>query len=234
MTDPADGVHEYSYDPAGRLTRDEDPSGAAQTLSRQELDDGLRVTLRSQEGRTSVYEVHTLAGGEVRRVRIDQSGARTVSVSTPGSLEALVTYPDGSTERSVFGPDPRFGIASPMLVRREERTPNGKVRTTINSRTVALADPADPLSTMSVTDQVTVDGATWRYEFTRGSPSTLVVTSPEGRVRERRFDVRGRLVELRGGPDLDPVVYTYGPGGQLDRIQQGARSSRTTTTHATA
>ena len=50
LIDRRGGRHEFGYDEGGRLVRDEDPDGKAQTLSRTETDNGYRVTLTSPGG----------------------------------------------------------------------------------------------------------------------------------------------------------------------------------------
>ena len=50
-----------------------------------------------------------------------------------------VTRPDGTTITTVLGPDPRFGVQSPIVVEQTIRTPAGLVNTYRRELTVTPA-----------------------------------------------------------------------------------------------
>ena len=57
MVDARGGARRYQYDEMGRLLRAEDPSGAAQTFSREVLPTITRVVHETAEGTTTVHDI---------------------------------------------------------------------------------------------------------------------------------------------------------------------------------
>ncbi|MBI3645084.1 MAG: hypothetical protein HY233_03865, partial [Acidobacteriales bacterium] len=137
QTDPNGGLYRYSYDNLGRLIRDEDPAGGVKTLARSESPTGYSTTLTTALGRTITYQVERLSTGAVRQINSDSHGARTEVVSNPDGTQN-VTYPDGTAIAVTLGPDPRFGMQAPRLVKRVRTLPGGQTETTTSLRFVSL------------------------------------------------------------------------------------------------
>ncbi len=117
LTDPRDGVHRFEYDALGRLTRDEAPDSSSQTLTRTVAGGATTVTRRSGEGRD-----HDLPGrahgrrlGRAQRDRRRPGGRPRPSPATTASPPSPT--PTARRSRQEVGPDPRFGMQSPVLVR---------------------------------------------------------------------------------------------------------------------
>ncbi len=118
------------------------------------------VTLTTPEGHKTTYVNETLPTGEHRRTVTDPMGGKTVSVVGQDGT-ASVTLPSGEVDTYTLGPDPRFGMAAPLIAvatvddagrarrgRRPRRAPS-------SSR-----DPGDPLSLKRMVDSTTVNGHT--------------------------------------------------------------------------
>jgi RHS repeat-associated protein len=222
FTDPRGSTSRFFYDGLGRLSRDEDPHGGSVTLARTDFDNGYAVTTTTALGRARTYRVEALPTGAVRRTVIGAGGEETTTlVGTDGSEQT--TWPDGGSRTVTYGPDPRFGMAAPIVAQTVETTPAGRVRTVTTSRAVTLADPTDLLSVTLLADTVTVNGAvSTRVYSDDGTTRTLTYTSPAGRSRVATFDAAGRVVEARA-IGLDPVVYAYDGLGRLSSISAGSR-----------
>ncbi len=225
FTDPRGKVHQYQYDPLGRLTRDANPAGGVQTLARVDLDDShYRVTITTALGLVSTYDVEELPTGETRRTRTDPSGAVTQSlIRTDGSRR--VTYPDGTVEDVVEGPDPRFGMQAPLVKSQTITTPGGIVTTRATVRAVTLSTPGDLLSMTSQTDTVTINGKIYTRTFDAATRK-LTTTTPVGRQSVVTLDALGRVVSTQGDAafGLAPVLASFDGQGKLVQLSHGAQS----------
>ena len=122
LTDPKGGLYSFTYDAFGLLTKDQDPAGGVKTLSRVEDTTGHTVTLTTALGRTSTYQVEHLATGAIRRTNSDLNGAHTIVLTNTDGTQTI-TQPDGMVITSTLGPDPRFGMQSPLVVNRVRTLP---------------------------------------------------------------------------------------------------------------
>jgi YD repeat-containing protein len=146
FTDPKGHGSVFTYDPLGRLSKDQNAAGGFWALSRTEQANGYTVTLTSALNRTVVYQLENIATGDQRR-RTTTAADGTVTetlIKTDGSQR--ITYPDGTVDALVFGPDPRWGMQAPVLTSLIRTTPGGLVQTITRSRTATLTNPLDPLS----------------------------------------------------------------------------------------
>ncbi len=218
LTDRRGGVYRFGYDSVGRLVRDEDPAGGVQTVTRAETATGTTVTVTTALGRATSYLSERLASGELRRVTIEPSGATT---ETLGRLDGtfIVTSPDGTIERIVPGPDPRFGMVAPA-VSFTRMTPGGLARVVNATRTATLTTPGNPLDIATLTETTSDNGniATSVYV---AATRTLTTTSPAGRVVTTTLDARGRVATERvTGQELH--TYTYDTNGRPSTVSAGA------------
>ena len=111
----------------------------------------------------------TTAQGPVNRYEASQTPAtvtrtltmpdRTTNTSTAfPNGQTTVIKADGMRYVSFLAPDPRWGLEVPFVGSYQERTPSGLVGLTTRTRTVTLADPADPLSLLTSTEAVARNG----------------------------------------------------------------------------
>jgi RHS repeat-associated protein len=222
FTDPLGNIHRYSYDAVGRLIKDEDPVGGSTTLSRTEQSNGYTVTTSSALGQTAAYQVEQLPTGSVRRtVNGDCCGLRSVTIfGTDGSEQS--TNADGSLITLQYGPDPRFGMLAPRLLKRVRKVPGGETETTTSIRAISLADPNNLLSLKSLTDTVTTNGRT----FTRAYDATIRTmtdTSAAGRRTVSVLDAQGRVTRQEPGPGIMPIAVTYDNQGRVAENRQGTQ-----------
>jgi RHS repeat-associated protein len=229
LTSPGGHTSSYVYDGQGRLMSATDPTGATKTLARTGTNRDSTVTLTDALGRATSYRVERLGGGAQRVTTTDPAGSQVQAViGRDGSQTA--THPDGTRVDVVLGPDPRWGMRAPVPARVTATTPGGKVHTTTTARTATLADPSDPLSLLTFTETVTVNGRvlTTTYDATT---RTLTHSLPSGRRYTALMDDRGRLVQEHFG-DLAPTSYTYDAQGRLATATQaegaGSRVTRST------
>jgi RHS repeat-associated protein len=229
LTDPRGGLHKFTYDADGRLTKDEDPAGGFKTLARAATTTGTTVTLTTKLGRASTYFTERLASGAMHFVLTEPGGAVTDALlNLDGSLKT--TDPDGTVETSVPGPDPRWGLLAPILASDTRATPGGIVATVTGTRTATLSDPNDPLSLLTQTDKVIVNGHTWTTAY-QSATSTITETSPVGRIVTRTLDARGRVVS-RQVTGLAAESFTFDAKGRPATVVRGTGGAARTTTYA--
>jgi len=134
--------------------------------------------------------------------------------------------PNGVQTTSRFGPDPRFGMRTPVLVETLTETPAGRQSHVLVTPTATLSDPDDPLSVLSMQTVTSVNGvaSTVTYDVAAGIGTSV---SPEGRVVTEFFDTLGRLTERRV-PALLPTTFHYDSRGRLYETRQGTRVTTTT------
>jgi RHS repeat-associated protein len=223
------GVHQFTYDPLGRLIKDEDPAGGFTELTRAQLTNGYKVDVTTAEGRNSTYQVNYLSGIGVRRTDTDAAGAVTISqINYDGSIK--VTYPDGTVITTATGPDPRpgMGVRVPMTREFTITTPAGLKGTIIRERTVEYETekPQTIFNISKIVDTVTSNGIiyTTTYDIDAEAQTvTETVTTPSGLESAQQMDWHGRLTKLSQA-GLAPVTYTYDAKGHLTGVQQGTQS----------
>jgi RHS repeat-associated protein len=231
LTDPKNNTTRFSYDAQGRLTKDEDPAGGYKALSRTR--DGERgsftASVAKASGRKNTYAVENPPDGSSRRLNTDASGLKTEKIiGTDG--DEKVTTPDGTVVETSLGPDPRFGMQSPVLDQATLKTPGGRSMTIKSSRQATLANPADPLSAPSITEKVQIGTRTWTSTFDK-TAKTIKGVSPEGRSATTTVDAKGRPV-LTESSGSAPESYEYDQRGRLTKVTAGTGAEARTTTYA--
>jgi RHS repeat-associated protein len=211
--------HTFTYDDMGRLTRDDRPAGGATTLDRALIQDGHRVTTTTAEGSVTTYKVEHLTSGKLRRTIIDSAGGETKSVADPDGTVTL-TSSDGTITTLKSGPDPRWGMAVPILSSMTSTTLGGKSQTVTATRSVTLSNASDPLSLTAQTDALTLNSKTWTSAY-NASGKTITATSPEGRTVVTTLDAQGKAVETKAGT-LASTFFAYDAKGRLETITQGS------------
>jgi RHS repeat-associated protein len=222
LIDPKGNVYHYRYDTLGRLTRDEDPVGGFKELVRNEFSGAFDVTLTTALGRATKYRVAEFPTGVKHRVIVSPDGLQEEHwIGTNGSR--VTTLPDGTVQNLLLGPDPRFGMQSPLLTQVELRTPASLVANLMTSRSITLADSHNPLTLLTQTDAATINGRTYSSTFD-AIQRKITSRTPTGRQQVSLLDARGRLVEQQVA-GIDPLRFIYDNLGRPVSAMQGSRTS---------
>jgi RHS repeat-associated protein len=118
-------------------------------------------------------------------------------------------------------------MQSPMITVAEVNAPGGPTFTAASSSEAELTDPQDPLSLVSLTDTLEIDGRTTTTVYTAAT-RTLMQTSPEGRVSTLEIDAQGRVVSSQFG-GLAPITASFNTLGQLESMTHGVGENARTT-----
>jgi len=222
LTDARGNVHSFTYDAEGRLTSDANPAGGKKTLVRTESANAFTVTVTSALGKVTSYEADVRPSGALHRAITDARGAVTDDVLGSDGTDTR-TYPDGTLETSVRGPDPRFGMQVPIIVSRTITTPAGRKESAQWSRTVTLADPANPLTLQTLTDVYTTPAGTLTATFD-ATARTYTRTSPTGHVAITHVDAQGRPLDVAIDASLAHTSYSYDATGELTAAARGTQA----------
>ncbi|HEY3496765.1 MAG TPA: RHS repeat-associated core domain-containing protein, partial [Polyangiaceae bacterium] len=213
--------YSFQYDASGRLALDADPAGGFQTLTRLEDPSGASVTHTTALGRSTVYDLRTLATGGTRRTTTFPNGLQNTVTTLPDGSTST-SLPEGTSVQAFLTSDPRFGIAAPLRST-TTRTPAGLTRTSARSRSVVLSDPKNPFSVVSVVDTLTENSrvSSVRYD---AATRTFTSTTAAGRTSTRMIDDKGRTITAQQS-GLLPATFHYDAAGRLDSMTQGSRST---------
>jgi len=223
LEDANAGVYTFNYDAVGRLLIDADPAGGTQDLARSELPNGWAVTRDVTDGGVTTYITEQGANGiQTRRVSA-ADGTESVSVSG-GNGTTIIVEPGGTETTATQSPDPRFGMAAPVVSTTTVRTPANLTLTLAQARTVVLSDPNNPLSVVSHTDTTTLNGRETRTVFDAAA-RTVTTTSPANRQMVTTLDALGRPSSLQVGTSMLPITFTYDAAGRFASQTQGSRTT---------
>ena len=228
MTTPRNHSYRFTYDALGRITAAEDPSSGSSTLGRTELENGHEVTLTSEMGRVTTYRFERLASGERRQVTLFPDGTQEETLRGIDDSSITTVTPYGETTTLIQGPDPRFGMLSPISKNITFTTPGGLSSVSTGERTVNMANPDDPLSLTSQNDVKTVNGRSYTAHYDAAT-RTSTTTTPVGRQGTAVIDNLGRIVQ-REISGIVPTRYAYDTQGRLSTIAQGTGAEERTTT----
>jgi RHS repeat-associated protein len=212
FTDHRGNVSTMTYDAQGRLTRDDNPAGGFITLARTDSATSFLVSLTSALNRTATYQVERLATGEERRITTFPGGLQTQATLGTNDRRTVLD-PDGMLTTLVPGPDPRWGMQSPTDASLTLRTPGGLTNTSAHTRAVTLANPGNPLSLVTHTSTLSVNGRTYTSLYTAAS-RTFAITTPQSRQATMTIDAQDRITRQQFA-NLEPTSYTYDARGRL-------------------
>ncbi|MGH3472723.1 MAG: hypothetical protein ACRDPG_11870, partial [Nocardioidaceae bacterium] len=224
IADPNGDATSYGYDANGRLTSVEDPLSNTTTLSRQDSGTNFTVSLKTQMGRASAFQVQNLGtGGVVETNTTPANATSTITLGTNGASQ--LTDADGTTSTVTQGADPRFGNLVTLPASATVTTPGGLATTLSSSRSVTLSDPTNLLSLTNQTDTWTINGGrTGSIAYNNnGTTRTLTVNSPGGRQNVYTLDANGRITGFQPDPAVTPVSYSYDTRGRTAQISQGSQ-----------
>jgi RHS repeat-associated protein len=212
-------THSYFYGSLGRLVRDENPAGGFISLTREETEFGHQI-----EKSNALYSLGMCAIGRSPAGEMTKKNTSPAGIFSEATIEPNGLWRRTNTrgEESVYqsGPDPRWGMQSPILESFTRRTPGGISHQRTHQRSFTFSDPGDPLSVQLQTDTVSRNGKTYTTVYDRNEGS-LTKTTPEGR-QEKRFASNGHLTQLIA-PGLAPVNMEYDSHGRPSRTLHGER-----------
>ena len=223
MTDPMGNPHTFSYDDQGRLTKDQEPTGGYTTLSRVDSASGYTVTVSTALNRVTTYAEEFLSDGGQSETTIDSNGGLTVARTGPDGVQHA-TYPDGTSIAEAQGPDPRWGVQVSVLAAMTETAPSGLAQTALSTRTVALADPGNPLSVRVLTDTIAINGKVSTSVFDAAFRA-ITTTTAAGRQSVNTLDAQGRPLGRSLASGVAPITLTYDSQGRPSQEQQGTQSA---------
>jgi RHS repeat-associated protein len=227
-TDPKGNTCRFTYDASGHLIRHEDPAGGFTTLSRTKQENGFTVTATTAMGRKTEYQVERLSTGETRLTNtFGCCGQSETVIGTDGTRKT--TLPDGTEITTKLGPDPRFGMQSPLAGLFQFRTPSGLVSERRQERSVELSDPTDPLSLLTQTDTISINGRVYTRQYLAEN-RFITRTSPAGRQRTLTTDSVGRVTRNQKG-NLAESSLAYDDRGRLIGVTQGTGTEARTYTY---
>jgi RHS repeat-associated protein len=218
MITPRGYVYDYSYDASGRLIRNDNPAGGYQTLTKTDFAGGFEVTRTTALGRSTTYRGEKFSTGEFQRTIIFPDGTQATALQQ-GDGSQTATRADGTVTSLDFGPDPRFGMQSPILKTLSIQTPGGLEYTLGFNRYAILATPGDPLSLTSLTDELRVNNRLYQSQYQSATRQTTL-TTPSGRQSITTLDGLGRVVKQEQ-TGLAPFSLVYDGTGKLTTITQG-------------
>jgi RHS repeat-associated protein len=209
----------FQYDSLGRLIRDTNAGGGGWILSRAELGKGYKTTMTTAEGRQLSFTVEPQSNGDRLQINTGADGTAQQRLFKPNGQEITI-QPDGTVIALQEGPDPRFGMQSPIPKNLTVRAPSGLTSTATTARTAVLSNPSDPLSLQSLTEVITVNGRTFSSVYNAVARS-FTHTSAQGRTSTQTINEQGRPLnaQITG---LAPVNFDYNPRGLLETILQDA------------
>lgn len=221
MRTPRNFEHFFTYDENGRLTKDEDPAGGSQSLARTGTFADHTVTRTTAEGRIHRYQTENqvLARGKRTRHYLPD-GTGTARDELVDGQRAFYTS-DGVATYAAESKDPRFQTSATMTTYAQTQMPSGLLRQTWSAASVALSNPADPLTMTSESASVNVNGRTTSSSFVVSS-RTQTTTSPAGRTATTVVDSQERPVSITV-PGLTPVQVSYDSRGRPQTVTQGTR-----------
>jgi YD repeat-containing protein len=243
-TDPRGNVHTMSYDANGLLIHDADPAGGFSALSRVDIQPssaskgGREITFSTALSNPTKYRIDYLNTGDWKKTDVfGDSTITTTQFGTNGVQTSLLR--DGTTVNMTEGPEPRFGMLSPIPSSRVIKTPSGLTSTTTTTRSVTFS-LLNPTLLATQTDIVKANGRIYTYVFDAASNS-FANTSPAGRQSTKvvnalgqvlssnvaglntasyAYDSQGRPISIiaGSGPDARVTSFSYNNAGYLESI----------------
>jgi RHS repeat-associated protein len=234
-TDANGNIYSYTYDDGGHLIKDADPVGGYRALTRTNATAGLgwSVAHATAMGVTSNYQnAVTLPWSEnpanpsfaQQQTNIWPTGLKATGSKSihNGQLVRSVVLPQGESSSETTGPDPIWGLQTPVITT-ETDTKGALTMNTTGSRVATLATPGNPFSVATETNTQIVNGRTYTTAFT-GANLTLVNTTPVNRAVSIVFDSQERVASTQA-TGLTATALAYTAKGKLASITRGARQT---------
>lgn len=233
-TDANGNDYNYTYDDNGKLIKDADPVGGYHALARTNATSGLGWTVAHQTamGVSSSYDssfvlpwvqTPTSPYNSQETNQLPNGLQSTTSTSLQnGNLTQSTTLPNGVTESQTYGPDPIWGLQSPVVTSATLKQ-GSLTMTRTGSRATTLATPGNPFSVATQTDTDTINGRVYTTTFT-GATRTNTYKSPVNRLVTTVLDAQERPISVQvAGLAAQSLAYTA--KGQLASTIQGTRKT---------
>ena len=229
FTRPLSNTSHYAYDDEGNLTRYVRASGGTGTLARTSSASGWTIIHTNPAGMEQTFETElTGEGGMWSRTHfVCGCGPDTDTYISPDGLSSNFNS-DGEISLWQDGPDPRFGMQSPLKASMVYRTPGGLEMIVSNSLFATLSDEAFPQHFMFLTNRTVINGCTFLSVYDSAQRQQTEV-SPMNRVSVARMDAKGRIAYTKNA-DLAETVFEYDANGFLYSITMGSGPLARTTT----
>lgn len=223
FTDPRGFTSSYQYDEDGNLVKYVRKDGGTGTLSRVTNSNGWIVVHTTPLGVAQSIETElTSTGSQWSRTRLlCGCGSDSDTLISPDGLTSNVNAEGEITMRQT-APDPRFGMQAPTLAWSTYKTPGGLIYTISNAITAGIPDPEKPQQFTVMTNEVTINGRTYRALSDRVH-RRKIDTTPMNRTITTEYDARGRPV-MRQTANINAVHYGYDDRGNVSSITNGSGS----------
>jgi RHS repeat-associated protein len=229
-TAPGGRTSTFTYDAAGRLARDTDPVGGTQDLDLSGSSEAFTVTRTTALGRVTSYGVERLPDRVLRRTVTLPDGTVSTATDTLDAGTTVLATPDGTTTKVEASADPRFGMAAPVAKSVSTELPSALALAETATRTVALSNPANPLSLTNLTETSSVNGRTTTSTYT-GATRSIDITTPAGRRLTVAVDAFGRVVQSAVS-GLNSLNVAYDNRGRPETVSAGTGSDERTYRYA--
>ena len=226
FANPRGKTNTFLFDAKGHLVADTEPTGASQTLTRAVGANGFTVTRTTSLGHSTTHEIVNSPGNIRQRTVTEPDGRQSQTTEKVDASTTHISTSAGVASDVTLGPDPRFGIESPVATKRVLSYPSGLQTTVTRTRSAGLATPADPLSLKSLTEATTLDGHTSTVTYTALDRSS-VATSPLGRSVTSILDNLGRISQI-SIPGIETTTFSYDSRGRLGAVADGVGASART------
>ena len=222
-TDALGGVTRFTYDQDGRLVASSDADGVTVQRARSETADGVEIRATTALGRTTTYQVESVAGG-IRRTLTAPDGTSTVETTEADGSLTLAT-PDGTTRTIGTVASAGWGMAAPLLTPDGIKRPDGVTSTTTIAQQLSRAGGVPYALSGTVTTTRNGDATVRAFDPTARTAATV---DPAGRRTLLTFDPNGRMVSdaAAGQPTF---AATYDAAGRKSSITVGTGASARTT-----
>ena len=218
MTNPKNLTSTHDFDAFGYVTSTEDPENGIWTLDRLTFVDGsFTSSITSSEGNTISHHDSSGPGDKYNSTTTYPSGTIRTFVKKNQGLDETVTE-CGMTAATHYTLDEKS----------KRKIPESLILTTpaglSNQLSIAKSytNGADGL-TQTATTTLNENGKT-KTAITDYQTGTATVTSPEGRISSRTFDLTNLLVTDTEVTGLLPTHFDYDTRGRLTRVTSGDRN----------
>ncbi|MBZ5654818.1 MAG: hypothetical protein LAO56_06015 [Acidobacteriia bacterium] len=227
LKDANGNLYNFQYDGNGSLTKDSDPAGGVLNFARTDNSSGYSVAETTAQGRNSSNQVafsSTSSSTTQQYTNTWTTGLQATETDSQqgGQLSESVSLPNGTSYSKTLGPDPRWGIQTPIATS-ESLTRGSLTMNITRSRTMSLGNPADPFSLVTQTDTETVNGRKYTSVFTAAT-KTYVDTTPQARTTTTVLDAVERVSSVQP-TGLALTTFTYDSRGRLASRLTGKRNT---------
>ncbi|HLH74399.1 MAG TPA: RHS repeat-associated core domain-containing protein [Chloroflexota bacterium] len=223
---PNGNTYRFGYDSSGLLTSATTPDGGQSTLSASSTANTSTVIETSALGRSATFQVQTADTGAQTLTTIYPDGTQEQEIrGADGSI--TIQAPSGQQSTVTLSPDPRFGMQSALSTQQSMTMPSGLTYSRTAAATDVLSDPTNPLSLVSETHTLMINGRAFSQTYDAAS-RTLTTTSPAGRVVTMTLNTQGEISRVQNGP-FAPQTYSYDSQGRMVAITDGTSTNARTT-----